>query len=296
MYFFCKIVLKILRCFRLQRLLNDNVYLYMQFLVLTKRKLNLKNPQTFNEKLQWLKLYDRKDIYTIMVDKIEVKDYVSKIIGKDYIIPTLGIFDNFDEIYFGNLPSSFIIKTSHDSGGVVICNSKDNLDIKAASKVINKSLKNNYYLSNREWPYKNVKPRILIEKNMGRNLNDYKIFCFNGEPKFTLVCSNRDGNNKNTDFYDNDWNLLPFTRETHNNSKTGIEKPAKFKDMLRIAKKLSSGIPFIRVDLYLIEGRIYFGELTFFPSAGFEGFNPPEWDKKIGQMLILPEKSDTSEK
>lgn len=266
---------------------NDYKFLQKKYYISFNKKLNLTNPTTFNEKLQWLKLYNKKDIYTQMVDKYLVKDYVTGIIGPNYIIPTLGIYNNYDEIDFDKLPNQFVIKCTHDSGGLVVVDNKNFFDREKALNKIKKSLKNNYFYSGREWPYKNVKPRIIIEKYMGENLNDYKIFCFNGEPKFTLVCSNRCGNEKNTDFYDNDWNLLPFTRENHINNPNGIKKPKKLNEMLDIARKLSQNIPFVRIDLYDIKKCIYFGEMTFFPSSGFEGFRPYEWDKKIGDMLDL---------
>lgn len=269
------------------KLLPDRLYLTLLFINSFGYKPDFDNPVTFNEKLQWLKLNDRKDIYTTMVDKYEVKKYVADIIGEEYIIPTLGVYNNFDDIDFSKLPNQFVIKCTHDSGGLVICKNKKELDLKKSKEKIEKSLKNNYYYSGREWPYKNVKPRLLIEKYMGKDLNDYKIFCFNGEPKFTLVCSNRNGNFKNTDFYDNNWNLLSFTRENHLNNPNGIEKPKKLDEMLNIARNLSKNIPFVRVDLYDIDDDIYFGELTFYPSGGFEGFNPEEWDKKIGDMLDI---------
>ena len=269
---------------------EDEKYLKMLYKMNFGNDLLLNNPQTFNEKLQWLKLNDRKDIYTTMVDKYESKKYVANIIGEEYIISTIGIYNSLDEIDFNKLPNKFVMKCTHDSGGLVICKDKNKLDINEARKKINKSLKNNYYYSGREWPYKNVKPRIIIEKYMGSNLNDYKIFCFNGVPKYILVCSNRNGNFKNTDFYDVNWNLMPFTREKHQNNPIGISKPENLNEMLLIAEKLSKDIPFVRVDLYDIKNKIYFGEMTFYPSAGFEGFSPVEWDKKLGDMIKLPKK------
>lgn len=270
--------------------MKDEAYLKLKYMWKMHKKLNFKNPKTFNEKLQWLKLNDRKDIYTTMVDKYEAKKYVANIIGDEYIIPTIGIYNSFEEINFNKLSNQFVMKCTHDSGGLVICKDKNNFDINSARKKINSSLKNNYYYSGREWPYKNVKPKIIVEKYMGDNLNDYKIFCFNGVPKYILVCSNRNGGFKNTDFYDVNWNLMPFTREKHKNNPNGIPKPKNLKEMLDIAQKLAKDIPFVRVDLYDIKNKIYFGEMTFYPSAGFEGFSPVEWDKKLGDMIKLPKK------
>ncbi len=272
--------------------INDREYLKLKFKIDMKSNLDLNNPKTFNEKLQWLKLNDQKDIYTKMVDKYEAKKYVSDIIGSEYIIPTLGIYSNFDDINFNSLPDKFVIKCTHDSGGVFVIDNKKEMNHNLLKKTITKSLKNNFYYRAREWPYKNIKPRIILEKYMGDNLNDYKLFCFNGVPKFILVCSNRNGNDKNTDFYDINWNLLPFTRENHVNNKNGIKKPKYLNLMLDISKKLSKNIPFVRIDLYEIENKVYFGELTFYPSGGFEGFNPKEWDKKLGDMIKLPNKKE----
>jgi len=268
--------------------LNDKVFVSWFYERAMNKKLNLDNPTTFNEKLQWLKLYDRKDIYTKMVDKYEAKDYVASIIGKEYIIPTLGVYNSFDEIEFDKLPNQFVIKCTHDSGGLVIVKDKNKLDINKARNKINESLKNNYYYAGREWPYKNVKPRIIIEKYMQDNLVDYKLFCFNGICKYILVCSNRKAHNKNTDFYDTNWNLAPFNREFSTHNVNGFVRPLELEEMISIAKKLSNNIPFVRVDLYIIEGKVYFGELTFYPSSGFEGFKPPEWDEKLGDLIHLP--------
>ena len=276
--------------------LKDEEYIKLLYESIFGKKLDLDNPQTFNEKLQWLKLHDRNELYKKLVDKYEVKKYVESIIGKEYIIPTINKYEKFDEIKFDELPNQFVLKCTHDSGGIVICKDKKQLDIDNARKKINKSLKNNFYYMFREWAYKEVRPRIIAEEYMGEELNDYKIFCFNGEPKFTLVCSNRVGKHKNTDFFDNNWNHLNFTREHSKNSNTPINKPENFDEMLEIARKLSNKLQFIRVDLYNINGHIYFGELTFYPSGGFEGFYPCEYGKKIGELLELSEDTDEMRK
>lgn len=272
--------------------MEDDKYITLKYFYKIGKKLDFNNINTFNEKLQWLKLYDRNPKYTRMVDKYEAKEYVGEIIGKEHIIPTVGIYNNFNEIKWENIPNEFVIKCTHDSGGLVICKEKKEFNIRDARKKINKSLKQNYYYQGREWPYKNIKPRIIIEEYIkdtkSKDLKDYKIFCFNGKPQLILVCSNRNGAFKNTDFYDIDWNLMPFTRQNHTNNPKGIEKPKKLEEMLNIAEKLSKDIPFVRVDLYEVNGKIYFGELTFYPSSGFEGFNPVEYDKILGDMLELP--------
>ena len=257
------------------------------------KRLDIENPQTYNEKLQWLKLYDRKPIYTLMVDKYEVKKYVANIIGEEYIIPTLGVWDRFDDIDFSRLPNQFVLKCTHDSGGLVICKDKSQFDISAAKKKINKCLKHNYYYFNREWPYKNVKPRIIAEQYMvdesGYELKDYKFFCFNGIPKAMFIATDRSDPNEDTkfDFFDMDFNHLPFTNG-HPNAKHEIAKPSKFCDMKTLAARLSRDMPQIRVDLYNINGKIYFGELTFFHWSGMVPFVPEEWDYKFGEWLQLP--------
>lgn len=275
-------------------ILTDKMYIKTRYKLVFNKKINLKNPTTFNEKLQWLKLYDRNPEYTKMVDKYEAKEYVSNIIGKKYIIPTLGVWKNFEDIDFSKLPNQFVLKCTHDSGGLVICKDKSKLNINEAKRKITKSLKKNYFYAEREWPYKNVKPKIIAEQYMvddsGMKLKDYKFFCFNGIAQTILVCSNRNGSFKNTNFYDINWNLQPFTRENHKNNNEQIKKPKNLDEMITIAEKLSKDIPFVRVDLYEINRKVYFGELTFYPSSGFEGFEPEEWDKKLGNMLELPTK------
>lgn len=282
--------------------LSDKKYIELRYFSLFLKELNLDNPKSFNEKLQWLKLYDRNSEYTKMVDKYEVKKYVSNIIGEEYIIPTIGIYNSFDEIDFKKLPNKFVIKCTHDSGGLVVCKDKNKLDKNNAKKKIEKSLKTNYYYCGREWPYKNVKPRIIIEKYMctkeQKELIDYKFFCFNGNPKIILVCSERfSSNNMCETWFDDKWNFLDIIESSHRVDKT-IKKPINLSKMMEFSKKLSKDIPFVRVDFYEINGKTYFGELTFFPASGFERFEPKEWDYKLGEMLKLPDKkiSDKNEK
>ncbi len=271
--------------------LTDKKYLEYRFLSDMGYKLNLKNPQTFNEKLQWLKLYDRNPEYTKMVDKYEVREYIKEKIGEEYLIPLIGVYDKFDDIDFDKLPNQFVIKCNHDSGGLIICKDKNRLDIETARKKINRSLKTNYYYSGREWPYKNVKPRIIIEKYMEdsnkSDLIDYKLFCFNGIPKIVLVCSERFlSNNMCETWFDMNWKLIDMTESGHRVDST-ISKPKQLKKMVELSKKLSKNIPFIRVDWYEIGDKLYFGELTFYPASGFEKFEPKEWNKKIGDMLSI---------
>lgn len=259
----------------------------------TGKKINWKNPTTFNEKLQWLKVYDHNPLYTQMVDKYSVRSYISEKIGEEYLIPLIGVWDKFEDINFDELPDQFVLKCTHDSGGVVICRSKSDLDFEEVRSRINNSLKRNYYYNGREWPYKNVTPRIICEKYMvdesGYELKDYKLMSFNGKVKCSFVCHNRDSDNMYVDFYDNEWNKMPFKRH-YPSSPLGIVKPHSYDEMIRIAEKISKGIPFLRVDFYDINGKIYFGELTFFPGSGFEEFTPDVYDELLGSWIELPER------
>lgn len=267
--------------------LNDEKFLKIKFKKVFKYSLNLKKPKTFNEKLQWLKLNDRKDIYTKMVDKFEVKKYVSTIIGDEYIIKTLGIYNSFDEIEFDKLPDKFVIKCTHDSGGIIIVQDKTSFNINIAKKTINKYLNRNYYYPGREWPYKNIKPRIIIEKYMGENLNDYKIMCFDGNPYYSFVCTERNSSEGlHVTFFDKKWTKMDFERHYPSSNKK-IEKPINYDKMLELSRILSKNIPFVRVDWYEIDNKIYFGELTFYPGSGFEEFSPKEWDYKLGDLIDL---------
>ena len=275
----------------LLKFLPDKMYLKLRYFYNFHKKLDIKNPKTFNEKINWLKLYDRKEQYTKMVDKYEVKKYVSNIIGEEYVIPTLGIYDRFDDINFEKLPNQFVIKCTHDSGGLVICKDKNNFNKENARKKIEKSLKRNYYYHAREWPYKNVKPRIIVEKYMEdsktEELRDYKFFCFNGVPKMMFIATDRGIHKTKFNFYDLDFNLLPFKQHYPNDIRK-IDKPVNFEKMIELSKKLSVNIPLVRVDFYEVNGKIYFGELTFSHFSGMMPFEPEEWDEKLGKLIELP--------
>ena len=275
-----------------------NVLSYKKFIKIEyrnrmRKKLNLKNPQTFNEKLQWLKIYDRKPIYTTMVDKYEVKNYVADKIGDEYIIPTLGVWDSFDEIDFDSLPDQFVLKCTHDSGGLVICKDKSKLNKEKAKKKIELSLNRNYYYHGREWAYKDVKPRVIAEKYMedknSKDLKDYKFFCFDGKVKAMFIATDRftQGVETKFDFYDTNFEHLPFTNG-HPNAECVIEKPKHFEKMKELAEILSKGIPQIRVDFYEIDDEVYFGELTFFHWSGMVPFVPEKWDYVFGEWIELP--------
>lgn len=272
-------------------ILPDKLYLKITYRIRFGEKLDFNNPKTFNQKLQWLKLYDRNPRYINMVDKILVKEYVSDIIGKEYVIPTLGVYNSFDDINFEELPDKFVIKCNHDSGSIVICNDKKKFDYIKAKKKINKGLKTDAYFWGREWPYKNVNRKILIEQYMkddnSNELKDYKLMCFNGEVKCSFVCNERfskDG--LKVTFFDNDWKRLPFERH-YQQSNDNIKKPKNFDKMIELAEILARDIPFVRIDFYEVSGKIYFGEITFFPGSGWEEFNPKEWDNRLGSWIKL---------
>ena len=275
------------------RLIPDKVYLNIRFKRVFKRSIDWKKPKSYSEKLQWLKVYDRKPIYTTMVDKYEVKQLVAEKIGKEFIIPTLGVWSDVEDINFDALPEQFVLKCTHDSGGLVICTDKSKLDIDYAKKKLSHCLKQNFFWSGREWPYKNVKPRIIAEKYMvdesGYELKDYKFFCFDGEPKALFIASDRqvEGEDTKFDFFDMNFNHLPFTNG-HPNATHLIKCPSSFAKMKELAATLSAGIPQLRVDFYDINGQIYFGELTFFHHSGLETFEPEEWDFKFGEWINLP--------
>ena len=277
--------------------LPDKLYLSLLFHREMGYWMDWNNPKTFNEKLQWLKLYNRKPEYTIMADKVKAKEWVAERIGAEYIIPTLGVWDDPDDIDFDKLPNQFVIKCSHNSGlGMYICKDKSKMDVEVVKQGLREGLKENYYLHGREWPYKNVPKRIIAEKYMADDsienrggLTDYKFYCFNGKAYKVMLCLDR--NTGNTKFYsfDKQWNLL-----RHN--KMGIAapkdftlpKPAKMDEMFNLAERLSQDIPLLRVDLYYVNGRIYFGELTFFPDSGLDANIIREIDELYGSMIKLP--------
>lgn len=261
------------------------------------KKLDLKNPVTFNEKLQWLKLYDRRPEYTTMVDKYRAKEYVASVIGQEYIVPTLGVWKSFDEIDFDALPDQFVLKCNHGSGDVVICRDKTELDKERAKKKLMDALGKDYYLVSREWPYKNVDRLILaeqyLEDSVTHDARDYKFFCFDGEVKCFKVDFDRFSEH-HANWYDSNGSLLPYGEKICPpcpDRQLGI--PECLPRMMRMAERLSRGIPFLRVDFYYVNGRIYFGELTFYPASGLLPFTDQQWDITMGQWLKLPAEKKT---
>lgn len=280
--------------------LSDEEYLKRKFKVAMRKELDLENPKTFNEKLQWLKLYDRKPEYTVMVDKYLVRNYIAETIGEEYLIPLLGVWDDPDEIDFDSLPDRFVLKCNHNSGlGMYICRDKSKMDIKAVKAALRKGLRQDYYLSGREWPYKDVPRKIVAEQYMEdtetAELRDYKFFCFDGEVKALFIASERQSATEETkfDFFDADFNHLPFTNG-HPNARVLPQKPRQFEKMKELAAILSKGIPQVRVDFYEVNGRIYFGELTFSHWSGMVPFDPEEWDYTFGSWIKLPSKKETA--
>ena len=266
--------------------MSDEKYLKMLWRLKFHKSLNLDNPQTFNEKLQWLKIHDRKPIYTTMADKYAVKKYVADKIGGEYIIPTLGVWESFEDINFDILPNQFVLKCTHDSGGIIIVKDKNNFDKKSARKLLERNLIRNFYYCGREWPYKDVKPRILIEEFIADAPIDYKFYMFNGKMDSVMACTDREKGHAKFRFYDKDWKRL-FYMYPELEPNGDVSCPDNYRQMINIAEKLSNGFPHIRVDLYNIEGQIYFGELTFYNQSGFDTDITYETDCKWGNMTNL---------
>ena len=274
--------------------MSDDKYLKLMYYGCFGKELNLERPVSYNEKLQWLKLHDRNQVYTKLVDKYEVREHIAKEIGEEYLIPLIGVWDNFDDIDFSKLPNQFVLKCTHDSGGIVICKDKNNLNINKVRKKINKSLKRKYYYLYREWPYKNVKPRIIAEKYMSECVNvleendvltDYKFFCFNGVPKIMYISKDK-AKIPYTDFFDMDFNRLQIKMRDPN-SPSLPKRPQEFEEMKTMATKLSKAFPHIRIDFYTINHKIYVGELTLFHCGGFASISPNEWNIKLGEWIDL---------
>lgn len=273
--------------------LPDKVFLEAAFRARFGRKLNLNNPETFNEKLQWLKLYNRKPEYTKMVDKYLVRDYVKEKIGEEYLIPLLGVWDDPEKIDFNELPMQFVLKCNHNSGlGMCICKDKNSLDINKVKEELKKGINQNYYLTSREWPYKDVPRRIIAEKYMvdesGYELKDYKFYCFDGKVKLVMINSDRMSSEKTkANYFDENYQPLDFVWG-YENAEIPPQKPEKLEEMKYLAEKLSEGITHVRIDFYQTPSGIYFGEITFFDGSGFDAIEPIEWDYKIGSWLKLP--------
>lgn len=284
---------------RLGKRVSDKTYLKVRYWLIMGEKLNLDNPQTFNQKINWLKIFNRQPYYTQIVDKSTAKDFAAKIIGENYVIPTYGVWERFEDIDFDSLPEQFVLKSTNGGGGsgVVVCHDKNSFDKVAAKTKLEASMKANWR-TEREWVYRDIKPRIIAEELLrnddGSAIMDYKIMCFNGEPKLLFFASDRytEGESLKFDWYDVDLNLnrLPFKSKGYENAQKLLKPFPEFCEMKNVARKLAAEFPLVRVDLYLINHRIYFGELTFFHDGGVVALQPKEWEYKLGSWISLPEK------
>lgn len=292
MIFFRKVLIRLL--YLLSPVIPSKIYLKMLFPLRTGYRLNLNNPQTYNEKLQWLKLYYRDSDLPHRVDKYEYKEWAAKIVDEKYLPQTYGIWESFDNINFDLLPNAFVLKTTHDQGGVVICYDKSAFDKIKTKKKLEKHLKKNIFHIMKEWPYKNVKPRIMAEEllvdNSKGDIWDYKFYCFDGKPIYMYISMNRQSSHTPFYFYDMEFNFLDITRPGYEHDSKKIEKPENWNLMIKLAEKLSSKQPHVRIDFYNINGRIYLGEYTLFQGGGMMPFNPEIWDYKFGSFLSLPRK------
>lgn len=277
------------------KFLPDKIYLSFEYFCTLGRKPDIENPKSFNEKMQWLKIYDRKEKYTILADKYKVREFVEKVCGNRVkLIPLLGVWDNPDEIDFSVLPDSFVLKCNHNSGkGMCICKGKEKLNYKMAVRELKEGLKENYFWAGREWQYKNIKRKVLAEKYMtddsGEELKDYKVFVFNGKAVYIEVDYNR-FTDHHRNFYDIEWNYVPFTTLYPTNPDCQISKPECLTGLIESAELLTKEAgnpPFLRVDFYIIEKEIYFGEITFHHGGGMEPFYPSEYDEKLGALIVL---------
>lgn len=268
--------------------LSDRNYIRFIYLINFGKMPDLDNPQTFNEKMNWLKLHDRNDIYTTLADKYAVKEFVAKQIGTEYVVKNFGVYDKWEDIDFDKLPNQFVIKGIHDSGGAFICKDKSTFDFNEVERRIKHNQKINYFFPLREWPYKNIKPRIIVDQllddDSGHELRDYKFWCFNGKPTYMYITNK--GKVIKENFYDMDFNPIAIDHGFER-AVPEYEKPAEFEQMKSLAAKLSANIPFVRVDFFDINGRIYFGEFTFYDWGGMRPFNG-EWDKRLGKYLDIP--------
>ena len=277
---------------KLSRLIPDRIYLQIVYFKHFRRFINFNNPKTFNEKIQWLKLNYRNEEYTKLVDKYRVKQYITILIGEEYVIPTLGVWNNVDDIDFKSLPEKFVLKCNNDSGGIVICKNKKDFDEAKAKSFLKERLKNNGYWYGREWPYKNVKPCIIAEKYMedsiSKDIKDYKFFCFNGSMEFFDIDIDRFIEHR-ANYYDRNGNFLPFGKTYCPPDYTKkIEMPKNLDKMIELAETISHNTVLSRIDFYEIDGQVYFGEITFYPGSGFSPFTDEKWDYKLGDMIDLP--------
>jgi len=272
-------------------IIPDSIYLKFRYKHYTGKKLNLSNPKTFNEKLQWLKLHNRKQEYTIMADKVKAKEYITNLLGTEYVIPTLGVWKKAEDVDFDVLPDKFVIKCNHNSGlGMYVCTDKSKMDVEKVRLGLKAGLRENYFACDREWPYKNIERRIIAEEFLddgsGHGLIDYKVFSFNGEPRLIQVDFDRfTGHKKN--LYTTQWDLCNFEFNYPSHPEFEIPKPKQLDKILDASRILSKGHPYLRTDFYVVGENVYVGEITFFPASGYGQFTPEEYDRIFGDMIEL---------
>lgn len=276
--------------FELSKLVPDRIYLEHRYKRLMGKKLNLNPPITFNEKLNWMKLYDRNPIYTRLADKYSAREYVKEKIGDEYLVPLLGVWDTVQDIKIDSLPNSFVLKCTHDSGSYIICKDKASFNLDEAKKKLQKALKTNYFYYSREWAYKNIKPRIIAEKYLedlnDRETRDYKFFLFDGEPRFFYIATDRGIGRTKFDFYDMNFEHLNV-RQHYPNASKELHAPKNFNKMVELARVLASGLRHVRVDFYEVNGKIYFSEFTFYNNGGITAFEPDDWDYRFGEWMKI---------
>lgn len=275
----------------ISKLISDKKYVELLYFFFYREKLDLGNPKTFNQKLQWLKLNDKKDMHTIMADKYQAKKFVAEVIGKEYVIPTIKVYNRVEDIRYEELPDQFAIKCTHDSGSTFICRDKEHFEWKKVKKNLGRALSRNYFYRGREWPYKHIKPRIIVESllvDSDGGIADYKFYCFNGKPQFLYVSKGLDEHlTARISFLTLDWTFAEFRRTDYPDLDELPQKPEAYEDMLRCAEALCKDEKFVRVDFYCIGKQVFFSEFTFYPNGGLVHFEPQEYDLKLGEMLKL---------
>ena len=276
---------------RLAIFFPDRIYLHLLYLLVMGKRLHLRHPVLFSEKLQWLKLNQKSSIFTELVDKLAVKERVSHTIGAEYVCPVLDIWDTVDQIDYSRLPDQFVLKTTHGGGntGVVVCHDKIHFDQDAAKAILNESMNSNIFTRYREWPYKNVKRRIFAEQYLGKDITDYKFYCCHGEVVCILLCTGRQSGQLKYFFLDTEWHICPYNEDSITiGSLFSIPPPSNLSQLLQTASKLSENFPFVRIDLYDVDGQIYFGEYTFYPASGLDPKKTVEFDQMLGGKIHLP--------
>ena len=279
---------RMMRFLNCLRFIPDRPYLKLEYRFLTGKKLNLDSPETYNEKLQYLKLYDRKPVYTRMADKLGMRDFVRERIGEDCTVPLLGVWDKPDDIDFDRLPESFVLKCNHDSKGLIICHNKELMDREQSVRILSKSMKRNMFWAAREWPYKNIRPKVFAEQLL-EEITEYQVLCFNGKPRLMYLMSEDSDGHLTEDFFDTDFKPLDVSLG-YGKTSDRIEKPSYLDRMVGYAAVLSEGCPHLRVDFIHADGHLYVGELTFFNDAGFAPVRPESWNEKMGKWIELPER------